>query len=100
MGTHEDPDRLGVRRDRIVSLQTTSERGGAEDANVDLLEALAARGHEVVLLTNFPEIAAGTQLAVREIDLGSKLSSRNVGQVALRAPLILARIARALYAER
>jgi glycosyltransferase involved in cell wall biosynthesis len=100
MGTHEDLDRLGMRRDRIVSLQTTSERGGAEYANVDLLVALAARGHKVVLLTNIPEIAAGTQLAVREIDLGSKLSSRNVGQVALRAPLILARIARALYAER
>ena len=35
---------------RIVSIQTTSERGGAEYANVDLLDALAGRGHDVVLL--------------------------------------------------
>ena len=47
---------------RLVSIQTTNARGGAEYANVDLLEALVARGHDVVLLTNLPEIAAGSQL--------------------------------------
>jgi glycosyltransferase involved in cell wall biosynthesis len=100
MNRLEDQDPLNVRRRRVVSLQTTNERGGAEYANVDLLERLAARGHEVVLLTNLPEIAAGTQLIVREIDLGPKLSSRSVAQVALLAPVILARLARALYVER
>src|SRR5271154_2686568 len=94
------PDRLRSRRGRIVSVQTTNERGGAEYATVDLLLALEARGHEVLLLTNLPEIAAGTQLAVREIDLGPKLSSGHVVGVALRAPLIIARLIRALRAER
>jgi glycosyltransferase involved in cell wall biosynthesis len=100
MNRLEDQDPLNARRRRVVSLQTTNERGGAEYANVDLLETLAARGHEVVLLTNLPELAAGTQLAVREIDLGPKLSGRSVAQVALLAPVILARLARALYVER
>jgi glycosyltransferase involved in cell wall biosynthesis len=95
---HQDP--LNARPRRVVSLQTTGERGGAEYANVDLLETLAARGHEVVLITNLPEIAAGTKLTVREVDLGPKLSSRSVAQVALLAPVILARLARALYFER
>ena len=45
---------------RIVSIQTTDERGGAEYANVDLLQALRSRGHDVVLLTNVPDIAADT----------------------------------------
>ena len=89
-----------MRRDRIVSIQTTDERGGAEYANVDLLEALAVRGHEVVLLTNVPDIAAGTQVAVREIDLGPKLSRRSILRVALQTPSILLRLARALRAER
>ncbi len=86
-------------RDRIVSIQTTDERGGAEYANVDLLEALAARGKEVVLLTNVPDIAAGTRLVVREVDLGPKLSRRSVVRVALQTPLTLLRLARALRAE-
>ena len=86
--------------DRIVSIQTTSERGGAEYANVDLLEALAERGHDVVLLTNIPELAAGTSVPVREIDLGPKLARRSAVRVALQAPLSVVRIARALRAER
>ncbi len=89
-----------MRRDRIVSLQTTNERGGAEYANVDLLAALAARGHDVVLLTNVPDIAASAGVRVREIDIGGKLSRRSVVRVALQAPVILLRVARALRAER
>jgi L-malate glycosyltransferase len=89
-----------VRRDRIVSIQTTDERGGAEYANVDLLDALAVRGHDVVLLTNVPDIAAGTRVAVREVDFGPKLARRSVGRLALTFPLILLRLARALRAER
>jgi glycosyltransferase involved in cell wall biosynthesis len=88
-----------VRGRRIVSLQTTSERGGAEYANVDLLAALAARGHDVVLLTNVPDIARNTGVSVREIDLGPKLSRRSIAAVVLLAPVIGVRIARALRAE-
>jgi glycosyltransferase involved in cell wall biosynthesis len=89
-----------VRRDRIVSIQTTNERGGAEYANVDLLDALAARGHEVVLLTNVPDIADGTAVAVREIDLGPKLARRTAARLALTFPLVLLRLARSLRAQR
>jgi glycosyltransferase involved in cell wall biosynthesis len=87
-----------VRGYRIVSIQTTNERGGAEYANVDLLDALAARGHDVLLLTNVPDIATGTRVAVREIDLGPKLARRSALCVALRGPLTLIRLARALRA--
>jgi glycosyltransferase involved in cell wall biosynthesis len=88
-----------VRRDRIVSIQTTNERGGAEYANVDLLDALAARGHDVVLLTNVPDIATGTAVAVREVGLGPKLARRTALRLALTFPLILLRLARVLRAE-
>ena len=84
---------------RIVSIMTTSERGGAEYASVDLLNALRARGHNVVLLTNSPELAANTNVGVRTIDLGPKLTRRSVVRLALQAPLILLRLARALRAE-
>lgn len=83
---------------RIVSLQTTSERGGAEYANADLLEALRQRGHDVLLLTNVPDIAAKTQVPVQPIDLGPKLSRRSIRRVALETPRTLWRIARALRA--
>lgn len=86
--------------DRIVSIQTTTERGGAEYANVDLLAALAARGHDVVLLTNLPDLAANSGVPVKRIELGPKLSSRSLARVILAAPLTLLRLARALRAER
>ncbi|MGH2902540.1 MAG: glycosyltransferase family 4 protein [Solirubrobacteraceae bacterium] len=89
-----------MRPNQIVSIQTTNERGGAEYANVDLLDALAARGHNVLLLTNVPDIAAGSRVDVRKIDLGPKLSRRSVMRVVLCSPLILLRLARALRAER
>jgi glycosyltransferase involved in cell wall biosynthesis len=89
-----------VRGSRIVSVQTTSERGGAEYANVDVLDALVGRGHEVVLLTNVPDIAAGTRVRAKAIDLGPKLARRSVVRVVYAAPLILLRVARALRAER
>jgi glycosyltransferase involved in cell wall biosynthesis len=84
---------------RIVSIQTSRERGGAEYANVDLLDALMRRGHDVVLLTNVPELAAGTNVPVRRIELGPKLSRSTTLRVVLEAPLSLLRLARALRAE-
>ena len=89
-----------MRVDRIVSIQTTKERGGAEYANVDLLDALAERGHEVLLLTNVPELALGTRVTVRQIDLGPKLARRSWVRVALRSPRTLLRLAGALRAAR
>jgi glycosyltransferase involved in cell wall biosynthesis len=88
-----------VRENRIVSLQTTTERGGAEYANVDLLAALAARGHDVVLLTNLPDLAADTDVPVRIVDLGPKLGRGSLTRVLPRSPLLLWRLARALRAE-
>lgn len=85
---------------RIVSIQTTNERGGAEYANVDLLAALGERGHDVLLLTNFAELAAGSGVPVRSIDLGPKLARRTIVSVVLDAPLTLLRIARELRRER
>jgi glycosyltransferase involved in cell wall biosynthesis len=83
----------------IVSVQTSNERGGGEYANVDLLEALAARGARVKLITNLPELVDGTPVPVREIDLGPKLSKSSVRRVGLRFPLYLWRFLSALRAE-
>lgn len=85
---------------RIVSIVTTTERGGAEYANVDLLDALAGRGHDVVLITNLTDLAEGTKVDVRRLELGPKLALGTVAIVALQAPLTLLRMARALQAER
>lgn len=87
-------------RGSVVSIQTTNERGGAEYANVDLLDALAERGHDVVLLTNLPDLADGTRVRVRHLDLGPKLARRTALKVASLAPLLLARLLGALRAER
>lgn len=81
-----------------MSILTTSERGGAEYASVDLLAALRARGHEVLLVTNAPELAAGIDIPVSRLDIGPKLARRSVVRLAVQAPLILLRLARALYA--
>ncbi|HEV7161796.1 MAG TPA: glycosyltransferase family 4 protein [Solirubrobacteraceae bacterium] len=89
-----------MRPGRIVSIQTTNERGGAEYANVDLLAALRERGHESVLFTNFADLADGSGVPVRTVDLGPKLARRTVGLVLLEAPLTLLRVARALHKER
>src|SRR5271167_2344004 len=83
---------------RIVSIQTTDERGGAEYANVDLLDALSRRGHDVLLLTNLPDIAAGTAVPVRRVKLGPKLAGRTFVRVLLEAPLTLLRLFGALRA--
>ncbi len=85
---------------RIVSILTTGERGGAEYASVDLLEALVRRGHDVVVLTNLVDLAHGTMLPVKSIDLGPKLSRESVARVTLAAPRTLWKLACALRAER
>ena len=89
-----------MRVDRIVSIQTTKERGGAEYANVDLLDALAERGHEVLLLTNVPELALGTRVTRTPDRPGPKAcqAQRGAGGFALAATLL--RLAGALRAAR
>jgi len=67
---------------------------------VDLLDALVHRGHDVVLLTNMPDLAAGTRVSARRINLGPKLGRRSVARLLLEAPRLLVRIVRALQAER
>jgi glycosyltransferase involved in cell wall biosynthesis len=89
-----------VGRGHIISIQTTSERGGAEYANVDLMSALLERGHDVLMLTNSPELVAGTSVPVRELDIGPKLGRASALRVALETPRTLRRLARALRAER
>ncbi len=89
-----------MRNHRIVSIQTTNEHGGAEYAHVDLLDALAARGHDVVLVTNAPDIAVGTKFPIRKVELGPKLARRSIASLMLMSPLILLRLIRALRAER
>ncbi len=81
---------------RIASIQTSAERGGAEYANVDLLRALQARGLDVVLVTNIPDIATGTQIPVERLELGPKLSRRSALRILIRWPALLLRLAGAL----
>lgn len=83
----------------VVSVQTSEVRGGGEYANVDLLDALAARGVRVKLLTNQPELVTGTSVPVDAIDLGPKLSRRSVGRVAATFARSYVRLVSALRRE-
>jgi glycosyltransferase involved in cell wall biosynthesis len=77
---------------RIVSVMTSGTRGGAEYAAVRLLDALAGRGHEAVLLTSHPDTADGTRVAARRVELGPKLGARSWPGLALRWPLLARRL--------
>jgi glycosyltransferase involved in cell wall biosynthesis len=84
---------------RIVSVMTSSTRGGAEYAAVRLLDAVAARGHEAVLLTSHPDTAAGTRVSARSIELGPKLGARSWPRLGLTWPLLSRRLRRELARE-
>ncbi len=84
---------------RIVSVMTTDASGGAEFAAVEMLDALRQRGHETVMLSDVPGIARDTNVTVAPIDTGPKLSTRTWTALALRWPLLLRRLARALQAQ-
>jgi glycosyltransferase involved in cell wall biosynthesis len=81
---------------RIVSVMTSSTRGGAEYAAVRLLDALAARGHESILLTSHPDTAEGTRVATRQVDLGPKLAARTWPRLALAWPALVRGLRREL----
>jgi glycosyltransferase involved in cell wall biosynthesis len=84
----------------VVSVLTTSEKGGAEYSNVDLLRGLLERGVRVKLLTNHPEQADGSGVPVEGVELGPKLGRRTVSRVALGFVPWLVRLAWLLWRER
>jgi glycosyltransferase involved in cell wall biosynthesis len=84
---------------KIVSVMTSATRGGAEYAAVRLLDALAARGHEAVLLTSHPDTADGTRVAARHVDLGPKLGARTWPRLAVAWPLLARKLRRELERE-
>ena len=78
---------------------TTDSRGGAEFAAVELLDALRARGHQTVMISDQPGIARETGVEVRPIEIGPKLSLRSWRALALRWPRLVVRLRRALERE-
>lgn len=60
---------------KIVSVMTTKSAGGAEFAAVEMLDALAERGHEVVMLSDLAGIGRSTRVRVVPLDIGPKLST-------------------------
>ena len=57
---------------KFVSVPTSDARGGAEFGAASMLEALIAEGHEVMLLSDQPEIAAELGVPSESIELGAK----------------------------
>jgi glycosyltransferase involved in cell wall biosynthesis len=84
---------------KIVSVMTGAAPGGAEFAAVELLEALISRGHEAVMLSDWPEIARDTRVEPRALELGPKLSARSWPTLALRWSFLRRRLQHALEAE-
>jgi hypothetical protein len=88
---------------KIVSVMTTTSRGGAEFAAAELLDGRAARGHDVVML-NDPvstrrDMRRPTGLRLWRIAIGPKLSVRSAAGLLLRFPQLLHRLRRALVDE-
>jgi glycosyltransferase involved in cell wall biosynthesis len=84
---------------KIVTVMTTDSRGGAEFAAVEMLDALRARGHETVMLSDQPGIARDTAVDLRHIDLGPKLSTRSWRELLVRWPQLALRLRGALARE-
>lgn len=84
---------------KIVSVMTTASRGGGEYAAADMLDALIERGHDCVMLTNLPEIVAGTRVPTRPLELGPKLARGSALRLALEWRSLTARLREALERE-
>ena len=84
---------------KVVSVMTSEARGGAEYAAVDMLEALSARGHQTVFLTNQTGLVAGHSFHAREIELGPKLSRSSHRALFARWPLLARSLRRELERE-
>ena len=85
---------------KIVSVMTTEAAGGAEFAAVEMLDALAARGHDVVMLSDQPGIGRQTGVLVHPIEIGPKLSTRSWLGLMGRWFTYVRRLRRALERER
>jgi glycosyltransferase involved in cell wall biosynthesis len=83
----------------VVSVQTSGELGGAEYANVELLNALKAYGVNVSLLGDQPALVSGTGVEFTAIDLGPKIKRSSLRRVALGFVPWLIRLRRALEHE-
>jgi len=84
---------------KIVSVMTTSGLGGAEFAAVEMLDGLVKRGHEAVMLSNEPRIGRDTAVAVRPLEIGSKLALGSWRSLLLRWFPYVRRLRAALEAE-
>ncbi|HEY1689356.1 MAG TPA: glycosyltransferase family 4 protein [Solirubrobacteraceae bacterium] len=78
---------------------TTSSRGGAEFAAVEMLDALRERGHETVLLSDLDGIGRDTGVRVVPVELGPKLARGTWLSLALRTPSLWRQTRAALQAE-
>jgi glycosyltransferase involved in cell wall biosynthesis len=84
---------------KIVSVMTTDSSGGAEFAAMEMLQALHQRGHETVMLTDMPSMGRDTDVSVRPVALGPKLSRSSWPLLALRWPSLRRRLHAALDSE-
>jgi glycosyltransferase involved in cell wall biosynthesis len=75
---------------------STAAAGGAEFAAVEMLDALAQRGHEVVMLSNRPDLGRQTRVQVVPVEIGPKLSRTTWKQLARDWLSIVNRLRRAL----
>ena len=84
---------------KLVSVLTSDARGGAEFGAASMLEALIAQGHEVMLLSDQPEIARELGVPSQPVELGAKLSTRSFWRLAATWPQELRRLRTALKAQ-
>jgi glycosyltransferase involved in cell wall biosynthesis len=84
---------------KIVTVMTTSASGGAEFAAVEMLDALAERGHECVMLSDRPDIGRDSRVQVRPIETGPKLSAASWRGLMMRFPAHAREMRRALERE-
>lgn len=75
---------------------TTSSSGGAEFAAVEMLDALAERGHEVVMLSDLAGIGRDTQVRIAQLQIGPKLSTRSWRSLLRSWPAYVWRLRQAL----
>jgi glycosyltransferase involved in cell wall biosynthesis len=84
---------------KIVSVMTTSSRGGAEFAAFEMLDALSEHGHETVMLTDQPLIGRDTRVRVRPLQIGAKLSRTSYMRLGLMWLPYLRRLRATLESE-
>jgi glycosyltransferase involved in cell wall biosynthesis len=84
---------------KIVSVMTTHSAGGAEFAAIEMLDALAERGHQTVMLSDMPGIGRDSRVPVIPLEIGPKLAADTWGRLLVTSPALIARLWRALAAQ-